>query len=412
MPFARSLAFVALVSVSSLPAGAQGVASSARHQSQGTVLADAGSKAPIVPPIPRPAKAPPTKDTNTPNRVSTPSPPKNAGKSAVIDTPIPPPVPRPAPKKADTKKDKKKKAKVRPAKAHFGAKRRAANLKARAIGWYAKGCLAGGKQLAADGPAWQAMRLSRNRNWGHPKLVDLVERLAREAKANGEWPGLLVGDLTQPRGGPMTSGHASHQVGLDADVWLTPMPDRKLSWKEREKTSATSMLSKEVTKVNPKVFGEGQVKLIKRAASYRAVERVLVHPAIKKALCEAAGDDKSWLAKVRPYWGHYYHMHIRIGCPSGSNNCRSQNPPPGGHGCGAELAGWIKKITPSKKKTPKKVVKSKKPRKKRKKKRDIMLSDLPSDCRSVLSAKATDTLPATKSALDAAPAPKAAASSQ
>ena len=74
-------------------------------------------------------------------------------------------------------------------------------------------------------PTWQVMRLSRNRNWGHPKLVAFLERLAEKAKKVG-WNGLLVGDMSQPRGGPMLTGHASHQVGLDADIWLTPMPDR------------------------------------------------------------------------------------------------------------------------------------------------------------------------------------------
>ena len=63
--------------------------------------------------------------------------------------------------------------------------------------------MAGGAALPVDGPAWQVMRLSRNRNWGHPDLVALVERLAIEAKEKDGWNGLLVGDLAQPRGGPM-----------------------------------------------------------------------------------------------------------------------------------------------------------------------------------------------------------------
>ena len=59
-------------------------------------------------------------------------------------------------------------------------------------------------------------------------MIKLIERLSREAAADG-WPGLLLGDISQPRGGPMLSGHASHQIGLDADIWLNPMPNRKLS---------------------------------------------------------------------------------------------------------------------------------------------------------------------------------------
>ncbi|HJU33155.1 MAG TPA: penicillin-insensitive murein endopeptidase, partial [Hyphomicrobiaceae bacterium] len=93
-----------------------------------------------------------------------------------------------------------------PAKLLFGAAKSPAPMGARAIGFYAKGCLAGATALPIDGPAWQAMRLSRNRNWGHPKLVALVEKLAVEAKAHDGWSGLLVGDLSQPRGGPMLTG--------------------------------------------------------------------------------------------------------------------------------------------------------------------------------------------------------------
>jgi penicillin-insensitive murein endopeptidase len=121
-----------------------------------------------------------------------------------------------------------------PAKELFGTAKTPAPLNARSIGFYAKGCLAGATALPIDGIAWQAMRLSRNRNWGHPNLVALVEKLAIDARTHDGWPGLLVGDISQPRGGPMVSGHASHQVGLDADIWLIPMPNRRLTEQERE----------------------------------------------------------------------------------------------------------------------------------------------------------------------------------
>jgi penicillin-insensitive murein endopeptidase len=265
-----------------------------------------------------------------------------------------------------------------PAKKLFGAVRTAAPLEARAIGFYARGCLAGAQALPVDGPAWQAMRLSRNRNWGHPNLVRLVERLATEAKKYDGWPGLLVGDMSQPRGGPMTSGHASHQVGLDADVWLTPMPDRRLTDKEREELSATSMLAADKLSVDPAIWTPQHLKLIKRAASYPEVERIFVHPAIKKALCEGAaeaGPDRSWLAKVRPYWGHYYHFHIRIDCPKESATCKPQPEPAHQDGCGKEVADWLALLA----KPPKPEVPSKP-------KPPITLAQLPQECRAVLHA--------------------------
>src|SRR5262249_23658708 len=212
-------------------------------------------------------------------------------------------------------------------------------MAARAIGFYARGCLAGGTALPSDGPAWQAMRLSRNRNWGHPALINLIEKLALEASEHDGWPGLLVGDIAQPRGGPTLTGHASHQVGLDADIWFTPMPNRRLSIEERENLAATSMVAADRVSVDAKVWTDVHVRLLKRAALYANIERIFVHPAVKKALCEATANegDRTWLHKVRPYWGHDFHFHLRIGCPNDSANCEAQSPLPSDDGSGQEL---------------------------------------------------------------------------
>ncbi len=300
--------------------------------------------------------------------------------AAPVETPAEPAA-APA-KAAPAKNAKAEKPKSPPAKEFFGAAKTASPLAARAIGFYAKGCLAGGKALPVDGPAWQAMRLSRNRNWGHPDMVELVKRLANEAKQHDNWPGLLVGDLAQPRGGPMTSGHASHQVGLDADIWLTPMPDRKLSEREREDMSATSML-KSWDAVDPTIWSERHAKLIKRAASYAEVERIFVHPAIKKALCEGTpkDGDRAWLSKVRPMYGHNYHFHIRIHCPKGSTNCEAQPHVGNDDGCGKDLTNWLALVKPKPKAPtpppgpPAPAAPGKPP---------ITLDELPADCRNVL----------------------------
>ena len=235
-----------------------------------------------------------------------------------------------------------------PAKVLFGAARQAAPIAPRSIGGYAGGCLAGARALPIDGPAWQAMRLSRNRNWGHPVLVAWLEKFAVATQQNDGWPGLLVGDISQPRGGPMLTGHASHQIGLDADIWLTPMPNRRLSTQEREEMSAVSMLGPDRLSVDPALWDVARARMIKRAASAKEVERIFVHPAIKKALCEKVSDlgpDRAWLAKVRPYWGHHYHFHVRMGCPKDSATCKPQAATAGDDGCGAELADWYKRLT-------------------------------------------------------------------
>ncbi|WP_428699495.1 penicillin-insensitive murein endopeptidase [Stappia sp.] len=266
----------------------------------------------------------------------------------------------------------------------FGAMRSPAPLAARSIGSYAKGCVAGATALAVDGPSWQVMRLSRNRNWGHPELIDMLQRLATDAPALG-WNGLLVGDLAQPRGGPMTSGHASHQIGLDADIWLTPMPDRTLSRDERESMSAVSMLKgpsnlKDADRgVDPAKWSDARARLIRRAAQDRRVARIFAHPGIKQALCRFETGDRSWLRKVRPWWGHHYHFHVRIACPDGSIGCKDQNPPPAGDGCGKELAWWLS----DEPWVPKKPAKPSKPSKKK----HMTLAALPDACTQVLVAR-------------------------
>ncbi|HEY1261378.1 MAG TPA: penicillin-insensitive murein endopeptidase, partial [Stellaceae bacterium] len=110
------------------------------------------------------------------------------------------------------------------AQAVFGQERTAAPGPAEAIGAYGRGCLEGAVELPADGPGWEVMRPSRDRAWGHPALIAFIERVAPSLPAEAGWSGLLIGDMSQPRGGPMLTGHASHQIGLDADIWLTPMP--------------------------------------------------------------------------------------------------------------------------------------------------------------------------------------------
>src|SRR5437660_9373745 len=160
-----------------------------------------------------------------------------------------------------------------PAKELFGRKSAPANLQTRTIGFYSKGCLAGAKALPINGPTWQVMRLSRNRNWGHPNLVQFLERLAAQAPKTG-WRGLLVGDLSQPRGGPMLTGHASHQVGLDADIWLTPMPDRELSREEREDMSATMAVAADRKDIDATVWTPAHHGIIKAAAEDSLVERI------------------------------------------------------------------------------------------------------------------------------------------
>ena len=259
-----------------------------------------------------------------------------------------------------------------PARELFARKTTPAALPTRSIGFYSKGCLAGAVALPINGETWQVMRVSRNRNWGHPSLVELLERLSERAARSG-WPGLLLGDMSQPRGGAMLNGHASHQIGLDADIWLTPMPDHELTREEREEMMATVVVAKDRKDVDPKVWTPAHVALIKAAAEDPQVNRMFVNTAIKKAVCRDAGNDREWLRKVQPWLGHDWHFHVRLNCPPDSPECEAQPPRDAGDGCrGKEMHRWssdpIPDATPSNPRPGPK------------------MADLPAACRQVLNA--------------------------
>jgi penicillin-insensitive murein DD-endopeptidase len=262
-----------------------------------------------------------------------------------------------------------------PAKELFARTPEPARLAARAIGTYGRGCLAGAVALPINGETWQVMRLSRNRNWGHPTLIRFLERLADKVPRVAGWPGLLVGDIAQPRGGPMLTGHASHQIGLDADIWLTPMPDRQLSPEEREEMLPSKVVAEDEEDVDPDVWTPAHAAVIRAAARDEDIERIFVNAAIKKALCRNAAPTRAWLNKVRPWWHHDYHFHVRIRCPADNPDCHGQPPAPPGDGCGNELDWWFTDA-----------VLHPKPEPPDPQKPEVKMEDLPPVCRQVLMA--------------------------
>lgn len=274
------------------------------------------------------------------------------------------------------------------ANALFGAKPAASRQKPAAFGTYAKGCLAGGEQLAETGRTWQAMRLSRNRNWGHPDAIAFIERLSGFAARQPGWKGLYIGDISQPRGGPMTSGHQSHQMGLDIDIWMLPPKRLNLSRSERENLSSISVRSQNQRAVNSN-WTPQHMEIIKAAAKDRAVDRIFVTAPAKIAMCNAAKGNKKWLQKVRPLWGHHYHFHVRLKCPSGARGCKTQTPSvrelsKGGTGCDDTLNWWVTDALNPPKKTVKPPAKPAPPRRGA---RDYVLADLPQQCRQVLESR-------------------------
>jgi penicillin-insensitive murein endopeptidase len=210
------------------------------------------------------------------------------------------------------------------------------------IGGFARGCQAGAVQLAETGPTWQAMRLSRNRNWGQPVTVDFIQDLSVVAASQPGWAGLYVGDMSQPRGGPMLTGHRSHQTGLDADIWMLPPERLNLSVAEREEISSIRADRADGAYVNDSWSPQHEA-ILRAAAEDPRVNRIFIFPGAKVEMCENATGDRDWLRKIRPWWGHNYHFHVRMNCPAGADNCEPQAAIPAGDGC-AEAQEWVNNI--------------------------------------------------------------------
>jgi len=261
------------------------------------------------------------------------------------------------------------------AKKLFGAEHDASRQAPEPFGSYAKGCLAGAEQLPETGPTWQAMRLSRNRNWGHPETIDFIEKLSAYAAKQRGWKGLYIGDISQPRGGPMVSGHASHQMGLDVDIWLLPPKSVTLTPNAREKISAVSLQRHKGAYVNSR-WTPAHELILRAAARDPKVERIFLFPGGKVQLCKDTKGDRRWLRKIRPWWGHDDHFHVRLACPKGASDCIKQAPPPAGDGC-AEAQGWVDNILNPPPPNPN--AKPPKPRP------ELTLADLPQQCARVLS---------------------------
>ena len=262
------------------------------------------------------------------------------------------------------------------AKVQFGAAKTPAAMTPQAIGGYAKGCLAGAEALAETGPTWQAMRLSRGRNWAHPNTIDYVQKLSRFAATQPGWEGLYIGDMAQPRGGPMLTGHRSHQTGLGIDVWMLPPERLNLTASERENISSISTRRARGAYTNDN-WTPAHMNILRAAAKDDRTARIFVFPGAKVAMCDAETGDKSWLNKIRPWSGHHYHFHVRLNCPKGDTACVSQPAPPKGDGCD-DARKWVRDILDPPPPDP-----NAPPPQKR---RELTLNDLPAQCTAVLRA--------------------------
>lgn len=240
---------------------------------------------------------------------------------------------------------------------------------AAAIGGTSNGCIAGADSLPVKGPGFVSIRRHRNRYYGHPDTIRLIQDLGRALSERTDKL-MMVGDLSQPRGGLMSSKHRSHQNGMDVDIWFRlASPAQSANGRYPEEQDPASMVAPGRLELT-KGWGEDQRFLLKTSAENPRVDRIFVNPAIKRTLCRSEKGERNWLRKLRPWWGHDAHFHVRLKCPVGSAGCKQQAPPPTGDGCGKSLAWWFSEEA----RRPSKKSKKKQPR-----------PPMPAACRALLS---------------------------
>ncbi len=204
------------------------------------------------------------------------------------------------------------------------------------VGSYANGCLSGGKALPASGKGYIDMRRNRNRYYGHPRLIQFIQSLGKHTMDKYQQKH-LIGDLSQPRGGRMNFGHSSHQVGLDVDIWMQTIPASQSVNPYRD---MLSIVDKSQGIMLNGILRKPLRDALYFSATYPTVARIFVNPIVKVKLCQTE-KNRQWLRKLRPWWGHDEHFHVRLTCPPNSLNCKDQKPVPEGDGCDDSLYDWV-----------------------------------------------------------------------
>jgi murein endopeptidase len=170
-----------------------------------------------------------------------------------------------------------------------------------AVGSPSAGRLVRGVRLPAEGVhffTWDPVkRRSPNRawrRWGTDVLVRLVLRIARQFGEEHPYaPRLTIGDLSRPRGGNFGPqfgyiGHASHQNGLDVDIYYPRADGRERA-------------PKDATEINRRLSQELVDRFVEAGA-----QKIFVGP--NTGLRGPPG-------VVMPLINHDNHLHVRIPPP-------------------------------------------------------------------------------------------------
>jgi penicillin-insensitive murein endopeptidase len=204
------------------------------------------------------------------------------------------------------------------------------------------GCLLGGMPLEDHGVGFQIVAPNREfAHFGHPAGLNFIRELGRDYAEHNF--AALIGDVSMPRGGPFTFQHASHQLGIEFDVWFLVDPrlmDGPLTVEQRRSLHSYYVADSDANVLLVNKFKPEHEAMIRMAAQKPEVHSIFVHPTIKKRFCADKANHQPWLAKLRPWWGHDEHMHVRLKCPTGQTACEDKAPPPG-IACDSSLDWWF-----------------------------------------------------------------------
>lgn len=199
------------------------------------------------------------------------------------------------------------------------------------------GCIADAAVLPAEGEGYISIRRQRERYYAHPQTIALIHRATSSLHELHPQKRILIGDLSQYLGGKMPRNHASHQNGLDFDVWFYMQPQDSLPSPKLEPASLVDRGKGIMYHERWNIAYRDALQLFALSAK---TDRIFVNPVIKQYLCRTESD-RTWLRKLRPWWGHDAHFHVRLHCPPDSPQCSEQAAVPPGDGCDESLDQWV-----------------------------------------------------------------------
>lgn len=177
---------------------------------------------------------------------------------------------------------------------------------------------------------------SVDRSYGHPALVLMLQRSARDIAKAAPGAVMLVGDLSYEHGGPI-SGHRSHQSGRDADVAFY-MKDKNgkrvpaprfvaFDGDGRARDGSGYVFDDELNWLLVQSWARDTRAglshiFVSRPLRMRLIRFAERHPQFRKYLPQA----QALLKQPERGEPHDDHFHVRITCPKGQEDICRPNP--------------------------------------------------------------------------------------